>query len=115
MGPAPRDTLSTPGRELGLAPGPAGAWGIYLAPTVGVGVVSRGASTCGLSGPSAKVVERSPGLNPGMGLLEREGCGWLFTDVASSSDPPPHHACHSLSPSQAQPPSQKTPSFSPPL
>ena len=42
MGPGPRDTLSTPGRELGLAPDPVGAWGAHPAPTVGVGVVSGG-------------------------------------------------------------------------
>lgn len=65
--------------------------------------------------PLCKVVKRSPGSDTGMGLLEQEGCGWLFMDVASSSEPPPHHACHSLSPRQAQLPSQKTPSFSRPL
>lgn len=111
MGPGPRDTLSTPGRELGLYLVRQGPVELTPHPQLGCGWSAGGASTCDRFCPSAQVVKRSPGSDAGMGLLEPEGCGWLFTDVPSSSEPPHHHACHSLSPSQAQPSAQKTPSF----
>lgn len=85
----PRGHSLHPGEGAGAAPGPAGACGAHPAPTVRMRVVSWGTSPCGRSCPSVQVAKRAPESDARMGRLELEGCSWLFTDVPSSSDPPP--------------------------
>ena len=114
MGPGPGDTLSTPGRELGLHLVQQGPVELTPPPRLGCGWSAGARPPAATPAPSVQVVKRAPGSDAGMGRLKPEGCSWLFTDVLSSSDPPP--PCLSLtSPSQAQPSAQKTPSFSRPL